>query len=149
MIYDNVYNLNFTKMEEFYLRKQIKKRQEPRSLLRNGINERINESPFADIERSKRTRGLQLGSLSSDLSLNQPCYDPDLLGLSPYMTQQVLTLLLHMSYSLKLIVTEFEDGRHPTIASIIKKIDQVMLSSILRTKCRVEARDKLNDEKMQ
>lgn len=53
-----------------------------------------------------------------------------------------------MAYSLKLIVTEFEDGRHPTIASIIKKIDQVMLSSILRTKCRTEARDKLNDDKI-
>ena len=48
-----------------------------------------------------------------------------------------------MSYSFKLLVEEFENNLHPTVASVIRKIDKIMMSSILRSKCDKEAKSKL------
>ena len=51
-----------------------------------------------------------------------------------------------MSHSFKLLISEFEHGSHPTVASIVRKIDVIMMSGILRTTCTVEAEQRLRGE---
>jgi hypothetical protein len=46
--------------------------------------------------------------------------------------EEVVTVLTEMEYGIRLIKEEFRQGVHTTIGSVVRQIDRIMKSSVLR-----------------